>query len=83
MIFTSGRIFTEKDGTALTAPIICLKKETYTAQSSYSMFNSFWSGESWFALFSWPHSFENARGYVTLIVENPYQEIDFSWGVNA
>ena len=79
----SGWIFTEKDGTALTAPITCLKKETYTAQSSYSLFNSFWSGESWFALFSWTHSFENARGYVTLTVENPYQEIDFSWGENA
>ena len=79
----SGRIFTEKDGTVRTAPITYLKKEMYTAQSSYSLFDSAWSGESWFALFSWPHSFENARGYVTLTVENPYPEIDFSWGENA
>ena len=79
----SGRIFTEKDGIVRTAPITNLKKETYTVQSSYSLFESFWNGESWFALFSWPHSFENARGYVTLTVENPYSEIDFSWGENA
>lgn len=80
----SGRIFAENDGTTFAAPISYLKKETYTEQTSYSLFGgSSWSGESWFALFSWPHSFRNARGYVTLTVENPYQEIDFSWGINA
>ncbi|MBQ6196756.1 MAG: hypothetical protein IJK47_04930 [Lachnospiraceae bacterium] len=75
-----GRILREEDGRTLSAPVR-MQKESYSQESV--LFGSPWSGEAWFASFSLPHSFHNARGYVTLEVKNIYEDVDFSWGYNA
>ena len=41
------------------------------------------SGEAYFASFSLPNGYQNARGYVTLTAKDPYGGIDFSWGEQA
>lgn len=75
-----GIILMEKDGRTLSAPAR-MQKESYAQESV--LFGSSWSGEAWFASFSLPRSFHNARGYVTLEVKNIYEAVDFSWGYNA
>ena len=38
------------------------------------------SGPVYYASFSLPNGYKNARGYVSFIVEEPYPSIDPSWG---
>ncbi len=74
-----GRLLREKNGKTLAAPITRIRKEFCGTQSDESPSDA-WSGEAWFASFSLPRRYQNARGYVTLEVRNIYPDVDFSLG---
>ena len=76
-----GRILREKNGKTLVAPIPQIRREFCGTQSDAA--TDAWSGEAWFASFSLPHKYQNARGYVTLEVRNIYEGVDFALGEGA
>ncbi len=57
------------------APISRIRYEEYTER------NGTWGTvrNGWFAEFSPPSALRNFRGYVSVKVQNIYEEIDFSW----
>ena len=77
-----GLILREKSGKTYAAPITKIKKEL-CEQQTVIPFGEAWSGEAWFASFSLPRRFQNARGYVTLEVRDIYKDVDFSFGASA
>ena len=77
-----GRILREKNGRTLAAPITRIRKE-FCESASVTPFGEAWSGDAWFASFSLPRRFQNARGYVTLEVKNIYEGVDFTMGDSA
>ncbi len=74
-----GRLLREKNGKTLAAPITRIRKEFCGTQSDTAPSDA-WSGEAWFASFSLPRRYQNARGYVTLEVRSIYPDVDFSLG---
>ena len=77
-----GRILREKNGRTLAAEIPQVRKE-FCGEESDTPLSSAWSGDAWFASFSLPRKFQNARGYVTLEVQNIYEGVDFAMGDSA
>ena len=79
-----GRILVGQNESLKTASIPSVT-HTYYDQPGFSIgpFSTAFSGEAYFASFSLPNGYQNARGYVTLTAEDPYGGIDFAWGRRA
>ena len=77
-----GRILLEKNDRTMAAPITQIRRE-FCGEESADASSGLWSGEAWFASFSLPRRFRNARGYVTLEVQNIYEGVDFTMGDSA
>lgn len=79
-----GRILIGQKGETQTAVIPSVTRGYYNQQGvTFGTFSTGFSGDAYFASFSLPNKYENARGYVTLSVNDPYPAIDFAWGENA
>ena len=79
-----GRILIGQKGETQTAVIPSVTHGYYSQQGvTFGTFSTGFSGEAYFASFSLPNKYQNARGYVTLSVNDPYPGIDFAWGENA
>ena len=79
-----GRILIGQKGETKAAAIPSVTRGYYRQQGvTFGSFSTGFSGDAYFASFSLPNKYENARGYVTLSVSDPYPAIDFAWGENA
>ena len=78
-----GTLLMDRGDQTAAAPITRIRKEFCEQESGTASPGSDWSGDAWFAAFSLPRRFRNARGYVTLEVQDIYDGVDFAWGDNA
>lgn len=77
-----GRILRDEKGETMAAAIPSVRRAYMQRPGNDYYFwdnsNALWSGEAYYASFSLPFSFRNARGYVSMTVQNPHPELTFS-----